>query len=68
MIIGFNNSTPSYPNDCPCKGCAARKVGCHGECQAYAKFKSEIEEFRRMERIEKDKIEYGRPPVKKWRR
>lgn len=67
-MIGFNNCTPSYPTHCPCRSCDKRQLGCHGMCNAYAQFKAELEEFRKKERIEKDKNEYGRPAPKKWRR
>ena len=31
----------------PCKDCAERRRGCHGECERYAEFVRECEELRR---------------------
>ncbi len=30
-------------NDCECRGCTARHVGCHAECSRYADFKKRRE-------------------------
>lgn len=38
-------------NSCPCKGCAMRMVGCHGECTAY---KTWVEKRRKIKKKIKD--------------
>lgn len=27
-----------YTEECPCKGCIKREIGCHGKCEEYAKW------------------------------
>ena len=36
----------------PCRGCADRVVGCHGNCEKYAAFKAEIEKIRKIKSFE----------------
>lgn len=30
----------AYSDVCPCRGCDKRKVGCHGKCEVYKKWKA----------------------------
>lgn len=36
---------------CPCKGCAAREVGCHGKCEQYGAWKAEMAKKRQAEKL-----------------
>lgn len=36
----FNRSDPF---DCPCRDCAERSVGCHGECEGYLEWRKKVQ-------------------------
>lgn len=37
-------------NNCECRGCTARHVGCHAECAEYAEFKRQREAAKEKKR------------------
>lgn len=44
----------------PCRGCADRRVGCHGECDRYREFKSRLSELNEQKAQEtKSNAEYA---------
>lgn len=49
----------------PCKGCGARKPGCHDKCQAFQGFRVRLEEKRKYEKANEHNV--IDPPMKRWR-
>jgi hypothetical protein len=38
---------------CPCKGCADRAVGCHGQCEPYQEYNAWRESIRKARQLDK---------------
>lgn len=38
-----------YNEECPCKKCEERSVGCHASCNGYKEFKAKLEELHKIE-------------------
>ena len=43
--------TPVHP---PCKGCEARQVGCHADCEKYIDFRREADQYIKNKQHDKD--------------
>lgn len=63
-LYGFDYSSSL---GCPCKGCAKRHLGCHGECAEYAEFQKSNEEIKRK-RNQMQFEQRCRAPLNKARR
>lgn len=49
----------------PCKDCTERHIGCHSECEKYARFCAENEKRKELQRRDKMAAVSGKSPLAK---